>query len=78
MAVETPQSPGSRGRLWRRTAMGAVLVLVAVVAVIVITLETAYMPLVEGSGVGPDSSTPNSLFVQSISSPMDPGALYTY
>ncbi len=81
MAVEAPQSPGSiqpMARSWRRIAIGVVVVFVAVVVAIALTLETVYMPLVEGSSVGPDSSTPNSLFVQSISSPMDPGALFTY
>lgn len=70
--------PPARRFRWRRTVgLIAGLVLCALV-VSGLYLDNVYMPLTEGSFVGPDIDTPGSLFVADVSNPMDQGALWTW
>lgn len=75
-AVQT-QSPRFRRRL-RWLAVAAVAVLVVVLASGYLFLANAYMPLAEGSGSGPDSGIPGSLFARSVADPFGSGTQYIY
>jgi hypothetical protein len=77
--VEAAIAAPPKRRIHRRRLVGVIVgIVLAVVVVSELYLETSYMPLTQGSSVGPDIDTPGSLFVAAQSSPMDQGSLWTW
>lgn len=76
--LETPAPASSRRIGWRKIAVVLATALVVGYAATGLFVTTLYLPLTEGSSVGSDQETPGSLFVTSISSPMESGSLWTW
>ena len=76
--TKIPAQPPRFRRRFRLLAVAAVAALVVVLAGGYLFLANAYMPLAEGSGSGPDSGIPGSLFARSATDPFGSGTQFVF